>query len=68
LILFFLNNFKSTATNVTQKFRFILLKILNKTMFGKLCADNILAVMFIGNFHIKIKFILAPFFLFIDRF
>ena len=35
LILFFLNNFKSTATMVTPKFRFILLKILNKIMFGK---------------------------------
>ena len=35
LILFFLNNFKSTATKVTPGFRFILLKILNKIMFGK---------------------------------
>ena len=43
----FLSNFKSTATMVTPKFRFNLLKILNKVMFGKECAGNILAVMFI---------------------
>ena len=33
-ILFFLNNFKSTATMVPPKFRFILLKLQNKIMFG----------------------------------
>ena len=35
LISFFLNNFESNATMITPKFRFILLEILNKILFGK---------------------------------
>ena len=52
-ILFFLNNFKSTAAMVTPKFRFILLKILNKIIFGKQTAGNTTAVVVILIFYIK---------------
>ena len=40
---------------VIPKYRFVLLKILNKIMFGKYCAGNILAVELIRNGPISIK-------------
>ena len=47
---------------ITPKYRFNLSKTLNKTMFGNEWVGNILAVVFIGNFHIKIKVFLTPIF------
>ena len=52
LILFFLYNFKSTVAMVTPKIRIIQLNILNKIMFGKYRAVNILAVVLGGDVNL----------------
>ena len=64
----FLNKMKSSAIRVTPKFRFILLKILNKIMFGKSWAGIILAVVVVRSILRNIKKFFDAIFLFIHLF
>ena len=59
---------KSSAIRVTPKCRFILLKILNKIMFGKSWAGIILAVVVVRSILRNIKSFFDAIFLFIHLF